>query len=167
MFPCWHHILHHRGWGSGGRPLKAALHKTTRCVKYFGQFSLYKSSFPPKIRPHSKTLQRIKMGLEHCKAVSLICAFETLPNLLSRSWMRSVSFCLVKGQETQLRSEQEVKIAEHIFTAEHIKTEESLSPWPLENSSVETPGHRRVATRFSERRGKWKGREQLRENFHL
>lgn len=41
--------------------------------------------------------------------------------------MRSASFCLVKGQETQLSSKQEVKIAEHIFTAEHIKTRDSLS----------------------------------------
>lgn len=35
--------------------------------------------------------------------------------------MRSASFCLVKGQETQLGSQQEVKIAAGVFTAEHIK----------------------------------------------
>lgn len=52
--------------------------------------------------------------------------------------MRSVSFCLVKGQETQLSSEQEVKIAEHIFTAEHIKTWDSLVFWHWDNWGVET-----------------------------
>lgn len=92
------------------------------------------------------------MSVENCQTGSLICASEALPNLFfffffAVGSVRSVSFCLVKGQETQLSLGQEVKIAEQ-FTAEHIKTEDSLSGWLLENLSVETPEHRKVVTLF-------------------
>lgn len=54
----------------------------------------------------------------------LLLVSETLPACVHVSWvihMRSASFCLVKRQETQLSSKQEVKIAEDILLLSTLK----------------------------------------------
>lgn len=80
------------------------------------------------------------MRLKHCKTVSLICASETLLNLfffLQLDEVRQLLLGQRTGNTTQLVAGSE-DCRTH-FTAEHIKTEDSLSPRLLENSSVETP----------------------------
>lgn len=62
--------------------------------------------------------------------------------------MRSVSFCLVKGQETQLSLEQEVKIAEHSLLLSTLKPRIASLPGSWRTVSVETPEHGQVVTLF-------------------
>lgn len=150
--PCWRH---HVAASLERRPLWNHMNN-------FSPISPFKLDFSTKPRADLKALQHNKMSLEDFKTVSLICASETLPNLFFFfcSSMRSVSFCLVKGQETQLSLEQEVKIAEHTLVLSTLKTEGSLSPWLLENWSVETPAHGQVVTLFQRDEGNvggWKG----------